>query len=73
MTLFFSQLTPNLAKVIPAMDMIDKYLATAALDNKYEPSIQAALVVGKNLLNKYNNMTHHSELYRIAMGISIHF
>ena len=57
------------------MDMIDKHLATAALDNKYEPLIQAALAVGKNLLNKYYNMTDHSELYCIAMGMgmSIHF
>ena len=57
------------------MDMIDKHLATATLDNKYEPLIQAALAVGKNLLNKYYNMTDHSELYCIAMGMgmSIHF
>ena len=55
------------------MDMIDKHLATAALNNKYEPSIQAALAVGKNLLNKYYNMTDHSELYWIAMGMSFHF
>jgi len=50
------------------MDVIDKHLATAALDDKYEASIQAALVVGKRHLNKYYNMTDHSELYRIAMG-----
>ena len=51
------------------MDLIDKHLATAALDNRYEPSIQAALLVGKKLLNKYYDMTDQSELYRIAMGI----
>jgi hypothetical protein len=51
------------------MDLIDKHLATAALDNRYEPSIQAALLVGKKLLNKYYDMTDQSELYRITMGI----
>lgn len=54
------------------MDIIDSHLATAALDDRYSPSIQAALVVGKNLLNKYYNMTDHSELFRIAMGTSLH-
>ena len=72
MTLFFSCSTPNLAKVIPAMDFIDAHLATASLDNRYSPSIQAALAVGKNLLNKYYNMTDHSELFRIAMVMSLH-
>ena len=59
-------------KVIPAMDIINSHLATAALDNHYSPSIQAALAVGKNLLNKYYNMTDHSELFRIAMGMLLH-
>jgi hypothetical protein len=55
------------------MDLIDKHLATAALDNRYEPSIQAALLVGKKLLNKYYNLTDQSELYRITMGIYLHY
>lgn len=50
------------------MDHIDKHLATHALDKSYPPSIQAALTLGKNLLNKYYNMTDHSDLYRIAMS-----
>jgi hypothetical protein len=50
------------------MDIIDAHLATAALDNRYSPSIQAALAVGKNLLNKYYKKTDQSELFRIAMG-----
>ena len=54
------------------MDIIDSHLATAALDNRYSPSIQAALAVGKNLLNKYYNMTDHSELFHIAMGMLLH-
>ena len=67
-TLFFSRETPNLAKVIPAMDHIDKHLATAATRGHYSPAIQAALTVGKKLLNKYYAATDHSEMYRIAMS-----
>ncbi|KAF9536176.1 hypothetical protein CPC08DRAFT_618484, partial [Agrocybe pediades] len=66
-TLFFSRSTPNLSKVIPAMDRIDRELATNAISSRYLPSIQAALAMGKKLLNKYYNMTDHSEVYRIAM------
>ncbi len=60
---------PNLAKVIPAMDLIDKHLATSALNQKYNHSIQATLAVGKKLLNKYYDRSDHSEVYRIAMGM----
>ena len=71
--LYFSHSTPSLTKVIPAMDLIDKHLATAALNNTYEPSIKAALAIGKNVLNNYYNMTDHSELYCISMGICYEF
>ena len=54
------------------MDIIDGHLATAVLDDRYSPSIQAALAVGKTLLNKYYTMTDHSELFRIAMGTLLH-
>ena len=70
-TLFFSCETPNLAKVIPAMDHIDKHLATAATNGTYKPAIQAALTIGKKLLNKYYVSTDHSEMYRIAMGMTL--
>ena len=50
------------------MDHIDKHLATAASDKKYLLSIQAALAIGKHLLNKYYSSTDKSELYRIAMS-----
>jgi hypothetical protein len=50
------------------MDHIDKYLATASTDDKYLPSIQAALAIGKRLLNKYYSATDKSEVYRIAMS-----
>ncbi|KAH9011825.1 hypothetical protein EDB85DRAFT_1878177 [Lactarius pseudohatsudake] len=67
-TMYFSRGTPNLAAVIPAMDHIDKVLATAA-DSPYQfgPSIRAALALGKNALNRYYNKTDHSEVYWIAM------
>ena len=69
-TLYFSRGTPNLATVIPAMDHLDKVLATAA-DNssKFSPAIRAALAIGKTTLNKYYNLTDQSEVYRIAMGM----
>ena len=64
----FSRSTPSLAKVIPAMDHIDRHLATAATNDGYKASIKAALAIGKNLLNKYYSYTDHSDMYRIAMG-----
>jgi hypothetical protein len=50
------------------MDHIDQHLATTARNNTYAPCIQAAVAMGKKLLNKYYSYTDHSELYRIAMG-----
>jgi len=51
------------------MDHIDKFLATAS-ERQYSPVIRAALAIGKRTINKYYNMTDHSEVYRIAMGMS---
>jgi len=59
----FSHSTPNLATVIPTMDHIYTHLATASQDLKYFPAIHASLVLGKAHLNKYYNMTDHSEVY----------
>ena len=70
-TLFFSRATPNLPTVIPAMDHIDAHLATASQNMKYSPAIRASLALGKTHLNKYYNMTDHSEVYRIAMSESL--
>jgi hypothetical protein len=55
------------------MDFIDKHLASDALNAKYLPSIQASMLIGKRLLNKYYNVTDHSEVYRIAMCMFISF
>ena len=68
-TLFFSRSTPNLATVIPAMDVIDERLTNDSLNRaKYDVSIRAALGLAKKTLNRYYNMTDWSEVYRIAMG-----
>lgn len=72
-TLFFLCLTPNLVKVIPAMDHINSVLAIVSLDNKYELSIQGTLTIGKNILNKYYDWMDHSEVYRISMGQYLKF
>ena len=67
-TLFFSHGTPNLATVIPAMDHIDHVLATSSRGHYFSLLICAALVLGKNTINRYYNKTDHSETYRIAMS-----
>ncbi|PPQ97931.1 hypothetical protein CVT26_002951 [Gymnopilus dilepis] len=73
-TLFFSRATPNLATLIPAMDHIDKVLATCSdLPYQFSPAICAALAIGMNALNKYYNKTDHSEVYRIAMSTFLSF
>ncbi len=55
------------------MDHIDRHLASAARDDSYKPCIQAAVAMGKKLLNKYYSYTDHSELYCIAMGNILFF
>ena len=50
------------------MDHIDRHLATAAENAQYDPSIQAALDIGRKRLNKYYALTDHSEMYRIAIS-----
>ena len=57
-----------MSTIIPAMDHIDTYLATANQNLTYSPSICAALMIGKTTLNQYYNKTNYSEVYRIVMG-----
>ncbi|GLB35657.1 hypothetical protein LshimejAT787_0212220 [Lyophyllum shimeji] len=66
-TTFFSRSTPNLATVIPAMDLIDQKFTTDSLDKTYEPAIRVALNFAKKTINRYYTKTDDSELYRIAM------
>ena len=43
---------------------------TAATDNiEYLPALQAALSLGKDLLNKYYSLSDDSEIYQIAIGM----
>ena len=71
-TLFFSCDTPNVSTIIPAMDHIDEYLATASQNPTNSEAIHAALALGKQTLNQYYDKTDHSEVYKIAMGESHH-
>ncbi len=66
--MFFSQSKPNIDSVIPAMDYTDQQLTNSALDPKYSKSIKTAITLGKRTLNRYYDLTDHSEIYRIAMG-----
>ena len=66
--LFFSRGTPNLATVIPAMDHIDKTLATASDSHTFSLPIRTALVISKNTINWYYNKMDQSETYCITMG-----
>lgn len=53
------------------MDHIDKVLATSSdSPYKFSVAIRVALAIGKKVMNKYYNKTDHSEVYRIAMGMS---
>jgi hypothetical protein len=70
--LFFSRGTPNLATVIPAIELIDKVLTTSSeQSSKFSLAIRAALTLGKRTLDKYYNKTGESEVYRIAMSVSL--
>ena len=69
-TLFFSHGgTPNVASVIPAMDHLDKHLASIATSPKYGWAIKAAIALGKKTLNRYYDCTDHSEVYQIVMSM----
>ncbi|KAH9855424.1 hypothetical protein C2E23DRAFT_707377, partial [Lenzites betulinus] len=67
-TAFFSRGTPNLATVIPAMDMIDLQLGTKHRQTaEYDYAIRTAMGIAKRTLNKYYELTDSAEAYRIAM------
>jgi hypothetical protein len=54
------------------MDKMHTELTAAAENVEYSPALQAALTLGKNLLNKYYSLSDDSEIYRIAIGMK-HF
>ncbi|KAG1858029.1 hypothetical protein DFJ58DRAFT_610738, partial [Suillus subalutaceus] len=64
--------TPNLATVIPAMDLIDERLTTYSCDTKFLPSIHSAIGLAKKMLDRYYQLTDKSEVYRIAMILHPH-
>ncbi|THH29708.1 hypothetical protein EUX98_g4489 [Antrodiella citrinella] len=66
-TLYFSASTPTIAQVIPAMDMIDKHLATASINPAYCTAIRTAAKLAKVTLNRYYSKTDMADIYRIAM------
>ncbi|KAG6824324.1 hypothetical protein H0H92_007187, partial [Tricholoma furcatifolium] len=66
-TTFFSHSVPNLATVIPAMDLIDHELTKASLDTKNNSALRAAIGIAKKTANRYYTKTDDSELYRAAM------
>jgi hypothetical protein len=52
------------------MDHIDEHIATAAINPDCPVAIKAALAIGKTTLNRYYSKTDHSEVFRIAMGMT---
>ncbi|KIK32878.1 hypothetical protein CY34DRAFT_39087, partial [Suillus luteus UH-Slu-Lm8-n1] len=64
--------TPNLATVIPAMDLIDEKLTSYSRNKKYSPAIRAAVRLAKETLNRYYELTDRSEVYHIAMVLHPH-
>ncbi|KAG1783140.1 hypothetical protein EV702DRAFT_959578, partial [Suillus placidus] len=71
-TLFFSRSTPDLATVIPAMDLIDERLTTYSHDTKFLLSIHSAVGLAKKTLDRYYQLMDKSEVYRIAMVLHPH-
>ena len=67
-TLFFSRATPNLANVIPTMDIINDRLTAKANDPAISLAIRSAIGLAKKTLNHYYSRTDDSEAYRIAMS-----
>ena len=61
--------TPSIADVIPAMDAINKALASGIVEQtELSAPIQHALSIGKKTLNKYYELSDDSYLYRIAIS-----
>ena len=54
------------------MKLIDKVLTTSSKQSsKFSLAIYAALTLRKRTLDKYYNKTGESEVYRIAMSVSL--
>ncbi|RPD64008.1 hypothetical protein L227DRAFT_486902, partial [Lentinus tigrinus ALCF2SS1-6] len=68
---FFLCGTPNLAKVIPAMDSINKHLTTTSISDKFTPAIHAACKLAKVILNKYYSLSDASKLYHLTIMLHL--
>ncbi|TFK80197.1 hypothetical protein K466DRAFT_458543, partial [Polyporus arcularius HHB13444] len=66
-TLYFSRGTPNLPKVIHAIDHIDNTLTDQIRDDAYDSALRSALTMGKKVLNAYYSLSDLSATYRIAL------
>ena len=55
------------------IDWMHAELVNACDNESYLSAIQAALEVGKKLLDKYYSITDNSEVYRIAMSTFFYF
>ncbi|KAF8990136.1 hypothetical protein BDQ17DRAFT_1256165, partial [Cyathus striatus] len=67
-TLVFSCVVPNIANVIPVMDIINDKLTSIAIDHGVPALICTASGLAKKTLNRYYSQTDESEAYRIAMS-----
>jgi len=51
------------------MDTIDRAFTTATMDDKeFCLPIKLGLELGKQIMNKYYNLTDESEIYRMSIG-----
>jgi hypothetical protein len=67
-TEYFSRSMPNLATVMPVMDVMDTRLREHARNEKLSRPIRAGITIALQTLNNYYSLTDSSEVYRIAMG-----
>ena len=73
-TLFFSQATPSLAQVIPAMGHIDTVFGTLKDNDQLHPAVRYAVTLGKATLNHYYKLMDWATVYQIMMGMYLsHF
>ena len=57
--------------VIPAMNRMREELQAITDNYKYSPVVRAAVKLGLSLLEKYDALIDHSEVYCIAMGTAL--
>lgn len=65
----FSQGTPSLTTMIPAMDYIDTKLTNQACDQKLKEAIYTTVRMAKNIFNKYYKLSDPLVTYCIAMSM----